>query len=428
MIGAAVAERLIAIDERIAALTVDFSQLEVRCAAQRTTVAELQALREQWCHAERAMDRKTLHASIAELHASLMAQSTEALVHAEVDEAAVATVIADWTGVPVGSLLEDELATLLELEARLGRVVVGQGEALAALGQSLRAAKAGLTSDHAPLGVFLLVGPSGVGKTETARTLAELMFGGERALITINLSEYQEAHTVSQLKGSPPGYVGYGQGGVLTEAVRQRPYSVILLDEVEKAHRDVLNLFYQVFDRGFMRDGEGRVIDFRNTVILMTSNLGSDAIMATADAVRNAGGDVTRSLLMEAIRPVLVQHFQPALLARFQAIAYQPLSAQALATIVRMKLAKMAQRIDLRFGVTMTCDDALVAELVGACQSPDSGARNIDSLLDQQILPVLSRELLLRSASHQLPSSIRLGHTEEEGVIVDFDERLEPVA
>ncbi len=181
----------------------------------------------------------------------------EALIHAEVDAAAIARVIADWTGVPVGSLLEDELATLLDLEARLARVVVGQDAALAALGKSLRAAKAGLKSEEAPLGVFLLVGPSGVGKTETARTLAESMFGGERALITINLSEYQEAHTVSQLKGSPPGYVGYGRGGVLTEAVRQRPYSVILLDEVEKAHRDVLDLFYQVFDRGVMRDGEG---------------------------------------------------------------------------------------------------------------------------------------------------------------------------
>lgn len=427
LVGAAVEERLAAIDERIASLTMEWTQLEERCAAQRITVEELQSLREQWRHAGHAMDRDMLEASIGELHASLVAHGVDALVHAEVDEAAVASVIADWTGVPVGSLLEDELATLLELEARLGRVVVGQDEALAALGQSLRAAKAGLTSDQAPLGVFLLVGPSGVGKTETARALAELMFGGERALITINLSEYQEAHTVSQLKGSPPGYVGYGQGGVLTEAVRQRPYSVILLDEVEKAHRDVLNLFYQVFDRGFMRDGEGRVIDFRNTVILMTSNLGSDAIMATTDAVREAGSDVTHGGLMAAIRPLLVEHFQPALLARFQTIVYQPLSAEALATIVRMKLAKVAQRIAQRFGLAMSCDDALVTELVGACQSPDSGARNIDSLLDQQILPVLSRELLLRSASQRLPLGIRLGYTDEEGVIVDFEDRAEIV-
>jgi type VI secretion system protein VasG len=328
-------------------------------------------------------------------------------------------------------LLEDELATLLELETRLARVVVGQEDALAALGKSLRAAKAGLKSDEAPLGVFLLVGPSGVGKTETARALADLMFGGERALVTLNLSEYQEAHTVSQLKGSPPGYIGYGQGGILTEAVRQRPYSVILLDEVEKAHRDVLNLFYQVFDRGFMRDGEGRVIDFRNTVILMTSNLGSEQIMAAAETVAEAGGGVTHAMLMEAIRPLLVEHFQPALLARFQTIVYRPLSADALASIVRMKLDKVAQRIARRFGVPLLCDDALVAELVRACQLPDSGARNIDSLLDQQILPVLSRELLVRvtgQLASKASTGIRLSYGEDEGITVEFDAAPEVTA
>jgi type VI secretion system protein VasG len=422
LMAADVAERLGAIDQQLDALSVEYARLDALCTAQRGAVDALEALRQQWCQSDDAMARDALKPAIQAQHASLMTQGAEVLVHAEVDEAAVASVIADWTGVPVGSLLEDELATLLELDARLGRVVVGQDEALAALGQSLRAAKAGLTSDQAPLGVFLLVGPSGVGKTETARALAELMFGGERALITLNLSEYQEAHTVSQLKGSPPGYVGYGQGGVLTEAVRQRPYSVILLDEVEKAHRDVLNLFYQVFDRGFMRDGEGRVIDFRNTVILMTSNLGSEVIFATTDAMREAGGEATNSMLMEAIRPLLVEHFQPALLARFQTIVYRPLSTKALATIVHMKLTKVAGRITQRFGVTMTCDEALVAELVRACQLPDSGARNIDSLLNRQILPMLSRELLTRSALHQLPSGIRLSYVDDEGVTVDFGE------
>jgi type VI secretion system protein VasG len=372
-----------------------------------------------------------LQQSIHAAHGVLAQHGTDALIHGEVDEAAIARVIADWTGVPVGSLLEDELATLLELETRLARVVVGQEDALAALGKSLRAAKAGLKSDEAPLGVFLLVGPSGVGKTETARALADLMFGGERALVTLNLSEYQEAHTVSQLKGSPPGYIGYGQGGILTEAVRQRPYSVILLDEVEKAHRDVLNLFYQVFDRGFMRDGEGRVIDFRNTVILMTSNLGSEQIMAAAETVAEAGGGVTHAMLMEAIRPLLVEHFQPALLARFQTIVYRPLSADALASIVRMKLDKVAQRIARRFGVPLLCDDALVAELVRACQLPDSGARNIDSLLDQQILPVLSRELLVRvtgQLASKASTGIRLSYGEDEGITVEFDAAPEVTA
>jgi type VI secretion system protein VasG len=220
------------------------------------------------------------------------------------------------------------------------------------------------------------------------------------------------------LKGAPPGYVGYGQGGVLTESVRQRPYSVILLDEVEKAHRDVLNVFYQVFDRGFMRDGEGRIIDFRNTVILMTSNLGSEQIM---DALSEAGGEVTNAVLMEAIRPTLVEHFQPALLARFQTVVYRPLSTDAMRAIVRMKLDKVAHRIERKFGVSLFCDDALVDELVRACQLPDSGARNIDSLLDQQILPVLSRELLALTAQSIKLRAIRLSYSEDGGITVDFE-------
>ncbi len=423
-----VGERLVAIDIRLANLKVERDALESTFAEQKDAVAMLQRLRGQWHAAADESERRDLQQSIRVVHDVLAGNGADALIQAEVDEAAVARVIADWTGVPVGSLLEDELETLLELETRIGRAVVGQDDALVALGKSLRAAKAALKSDEAPLGVFLLVGPSGVGKTETARALADLMFGGERGLITINLSEYKEAHTVSQLKGSPPGYVGYGVGGVLTEAVRQRPYSVVLLDEVEKAHRDVLNLFYQVFDRGLMRDGEGRVIDFRNTVILMTSNLGSEQIMAVTEAVAEAGGDVTTSMLLETIRPLLVEHFQPALLARFQTVVYRPLSGAALASIVRMKLDKVAQRIERRFGVPLVCDDSVVRELVRACQLPDSGARNIDSLLDQQILPVLSRELLVRVAAQQLPRGITLSFAGESGIAVEFDSTIEAEA
>jgi type VI secretion system protein VasG len=433
--SADVSERVNAIDKRLDELRAELHELEFAFAAQKEAAARVVELREQWRATVDEAARGTLQQSIREAHAALTQHGAELLVHAEVDEAAIASVIADWTGVPVGSLLEDELATLVELETRLARVVVGQDDALAALGKSLRTAKAGLKSEEAPLGVFLLVGPSGVGKTETARALADLMFGGERALITINLSEYQEAHTVSQLKGSPPGYVGYGQGGVLTEAVRQRPYSVILLDEVEKAHRDVLNLFYQVFDRGFMRDGEGRIIDFRNTVILMTSNLASEQIVTAIDTANEATSQaapdtapdrapLSDALLMERVRPVLVEHFQPALLARFQSVIYRPLSTAALGTIVRMKLDKVAHRIAKRFEVALICDDTLIDEIVLACQTPDSGARNIDSLLDQQILPVLSRELLVRSAKGKLPATIRLSVSETEGVIVDFEEAL----
>ena len=420
--GADVGKRLMAIDARLAALAVELEEFERAFAEQKGAAETLIALRAQWQAAADESARRDLAPSIQAAHEMLTRHGQAALIHAEVDETAIAQVIADWTGVPVDSLLSSELATLLALERRLGHIVVGQDEALSALSKSLRAAKAGLKSEEAPLGVFLLVGPSGVGKTETARALADLMFGGERSLVTINLSEYQEAHTVSQLKGSPPGYVGYGEGGVLTEAVRQRPYSVVLLDEVEKAHRDVLTLFYQVFDRGFMRDGEGRTIDFRNTVILMTSNLGSEQILAAADAAVAAGAELATGTLMEAIRPMLVDHFQPALLARFQTIVYRPLSAEAMALIVRMKLGKVAERIARRFGVPLRCGDTLVAELVRACLLPDSGARNIDSLLDQQILPVLSRELLVRMAGQQAPASIHLSFSEDDGIGLNFEE------
>jgi type VI secretion system protein VasG len=297
---------------------------------------------------------------------------------------------------------------------------MGQDRALTALAQRLRAAKTGLTEEDSPLGVFLLVGSSGIGKTETALALADTLFGGEKSLITLNLSEYQEAHTVSQLKGAPPGYVGYGQGGVLTEAVRQRPYSVVLLDEVEKAHRDVLNLFYQVFDRGFMRDGEGREIDFRNTVIVMTSNLGSDLLqdflLANPEAL---DGEVH-----EQLRPVLREHFQPALLARFQTLIYRPLQAAALKRIVAIKLGKVAERLRKHYGLDCRIDERLHDALVEACLLPDSGARNIDSLLNQQILPVLSQQLLQRQAARLATRGVVLGFCEEEGITLEFVESL----
>ncbi|WP_268797272.1 type VI secretion system ATPase TssH [Pseudomonas huanghezhanensis] len=344
------------------------------------------------------------------------AQGSQPLLSLDVDARSVAEVIADWTGVPLGSLLKDEHANLLALEQQLGGRVVGQDHALSALAQRLRAAKTGLTEEKAPLGVFLLVGTSGVGKTETALALADSLFGGEKSLITLNLSEYQEAHTVSQLKGSPPGYVGYGQGGVLTEAVRQRPYSVVLLDEVEKAHRDVLNLFYQVFDRGCMRDGEGREIDFCNTVILMTSNLGSDQLQAFLQQQP----DAPESALHELLRPILREHFQPALLARFQTLIYRPLQADALKAIVAHKLAHVGKRLQRHYGLDCQADERLHEALVAACLLPDTGARNIDSLLNQQILPVLSQQLLQRQAAHLKTCGVLLGFSDEDGITLQF--------
>jgi type VI secretion system protein VasG len=348
-------------------------------------------------------------------------QGAQPLLSLDVNPRSVAEVIADWTGVPLGSLLKDEQASLLALEQQLSERVVGQDHALGALAQRLRAAKTGLTEEQAPLGVFLLVGTSGVGKTETALALADCLFGGGQSLITLNLSEYQEAHTVSQLKGSPPGYVGYGQGGVLTEAVRRRPYSVVLLDEVEKAHRDVLNLFYQVFDRGFMRDGEGREIDFRNTVILMTSNLGSDELRTCL----HHHPDATDSTLQELLRPLLREHFQPALLARFQTLIYRPLQVDALQRIVAQKLARVATRLQRHYGLTCQIDSALNQALVAACLLPDTGARNIDSLLNQQILPVLSQQLLQRQASRQRTRGVTLGYSDDEGITLQFIDTLE---
>jgi type VI secretion system protein VasG len=370
-------------------------------------------------HEQRDTDPATRDGAsfVAARQALASAQGKTPLIFADVDAQAIARVVAEWTGVPVGNLLEDELQGLLTLEDQLAKRVVAQDDALAALAESLRTAKAGLKNEHAPLGVFLLAGPSGVGKTETALALADLLFGGEAALTTINMSEYQESHTVSQLKGSPPGYVGYGRGGILTEAVRQRPYSVVLLDEVEKAHRDVLDIFYQVFDRGMMRDGEGREIDFRNCVILMTSNLGS----AQIDEVTADSTEIAQAALLEAIHPQLVAHFQPALLARFQTLVYRPLDVAALATIVRLKLEKVAARLRRQHDVELVCDDSLIGAMAELCLARESGARNVDAFLNQRILPTVARELLTRMASGAAPARIALSSSPDGNLTIDFD-------
>ena len=401
-------ERLTVIEQEENDLIVALDELE-------TQYGQELKLTEQLLESRQDISRQSeTHALQQELHGM---QHSNPLLSLDVDVRTVANVIADWTGVPLSSLMKDEQTELLTLEDEIGKRVVGQDVALAAIAQRLRAAKTGLTSENGPQGVFLLVGPSGVGKTETALALADVMYGGEKSLITINLSEYQEPHTVSQLKGSPPGYVGYGQGGILTEAVRKRPYSVVLLDEVEKAHRDVMNLFYQVFDRGFMRDGEGREIDFRNTVILMTSNLGSDHLMQLLDEQPES----TEGDLHELLRPILRDHFQPALLARFQTVIYRPLAEAAMRIIVEMKLLQVSKRLHRHYGLTTQIDESLYDALTAACLLPDTGARNIDSLLNQQILPVLSQQLLTRMADRQKPRSLHLSWSEEEGIGLEFD-------
>lgn len=401
-------ERLTAIEQEENDLIVALDELQTQYGQELKLTGQLLESRQD---ISRRSETHTLQQELKGM------QHSNPLLSVDVDVRTVATVIADWTGVPLSSLMKDEQTELLTLENEIGQRVVGQNVPLAAIAQRLRAAKTGLTSENGPQGVFLLVGPSGVGKTETALALADVLYGGEKSLITINLSEYQESHTVSQLKGSPPGYVGYGQGGILTEAVRKRPYSVVLLDEVEKAHRDVMNLFYQVFDRGFMRDGEGREIDFRNTVILMTSNLGSDHIMQLLDEQP----DATEADLHELLRPILRDHFQPALLARFQTVIYRPLAEATMRTIVEMKLSQVSKRLHRHYGLTTQIDESLYDALTAACLLPDTGARNVDSLLNQQILPVLSQQLLTHIAAKQKPQSLCLSWSEEEGIGLEFD-------
>ncbi|MGH7934837.1 MAG: AAA family ATPase, partial [Candidatus Binataceae bacterium] len=340
-----------------------------------------------------------LRADLARINRQLLEiQGGTPLMQACVTAQTVAEVISGWTGIPVGKMQADEIKTLLALKDRLAERVVGQPHALEAISQRIRTARANLTDPQRPIGVFMLVGPSGVGKTETALALADTLYGGERNLITINMSEYQEAHTVSSLKGSPPGYVGYGEGGVLTEAVRRRPYSVVLLDEVEKAHPDVMELFYQVFDKGMLEDGEGREIDFKNTVILLTSNAGTDIVMklcADPETRPNPDG------LVEALRPELIKIFKPALLGRMVVVPYYPLTDEVMRGIIRLQLGRIERRLAQNHGAAFTYDDNVVSEIANRCKEVESGARNVDHILTRTLLPEMSGEFLARMAAGQ---------------------------
>ena len=338
------------------------------------------------------MDEEAVRIAISACQEQLDAiRNDNPLVHFEVGPDEVSHVISDWTGIPMGKMLQDEAETTLKLKESLTQSIKGQEYAIDALSEGIQTAKAGLGNPDAPTGVFLLVGPSGVGKTETARAIADQMFGGERFMTTINMSEFQEKHTVSRLIGSPPGYVGYGEGGMLTEAVRQRPYSVVLLDEVEKADPEVLNLFYQVFDKGTLNDGEGRTIDFKNTLIIMTSNLATHEI----ESLVHQSKDIDANIIAEAIRPTLNQHFKPALLARMSVLPFVPLSDEAMTEIIHHKLNKVSQRLQSHHKLSLSYEESLVEFVLGNCRLAETGARNIDAVINRQLLPQLSTQLLV---------------------------------
>jgi len=349
--------------------------------------------------------------SLAKLEAELEAlQGDEPLMRVCVDTQTVSEVISGWTGIPVGKMVKDEIGSVLDLSQQLGRRVIGQNNALDAIAQRIITSRASLDDPGKPVGVFLLVGPSGVGKTETALALSDLLYGGERNLITINMSEFQEAHTVSTLKGSPPGYVGYGEGGVLTEAVRRRPYSVVLLDEVEKAHPDVLELFYQVFDKGNMEDGEGREIDFKNNVILLTTNACTDTLMKLCADTETMPGSQG---LVQALKPELNKIFKPAFLGRMLIIPYFPVRDEALKRIVVLKLDKIKRRLQENHAVALYYDDKLVSEVAKRCTEVESGARNVDNILSNTLLPEISRELLGRMAEGLSLEAVTVGIGED---------------
>jgi type VI secretion system protein VasG len=322
-------------------------------------------------------------------------QGDEPLVAVAVTGQTISEVISGWTGIPVGRMMADEIQTVLNMENLLKERIIGQDHALASVAQMIQTAHAGIEDPSKPTAVFMFVGTSGVGKTETALALSELLYGGEDNVITINMSEYQEAHTVSSLKGSPPGYVGYGEGGVLTEAVRRRPYSVVLLDEVEKAHPDVLEMFYQVFDKGRMEDGEGREIDFRNTLIILTSNCGTDTIMkACADEETKPGPDA----LVELVRPELVKVFKPAFLGRLKVVPYYPITDQIMKLITKLKLNRIKKRMMANSKMDFEFEGEIVEAIAKRCTEVDSGARNVDHILTNTLLPEMSKEILTRMA------------------------------
>ncbi len=413
-------------EKRTAALAAERADVEIRLAGlnerwegEKALVSKIRELREQLENPAEGADTVAALAELTQATTELHAlQGEEPLVHPVVDGNAVAEVVATWTGIPLGRMAGDEMKAVMALQEKLEERVVGQSHALAAIAQAIRTNRAGLADPRKPIGVFLMAGTSGVGKTETALAVADLLYGGEQNLTTINMSEFKEEHKVATLMGAPPGYVGYGEGGVLTEAVRRRPYSVILLDEMEKAHPGVQDVFYQVFDKGNMKDGEGRDIDFKNTVIIMTSNAGTDTI---AKLCADPETSPEPEALTEALRPDLLKSFKPAFLGRCNVVIYYPLADHVLKSIIGLKLKSIGKRVREAYDVGFTVDPAVTDAIVERCREVESGARNIENILNRTLLPELSSEILGRMAGGGTITAVRVGLNEQGGFTYSLD-------
>ncbi|MDV2442018.1 type VI secretion system ATPase TssH [Acinetobacter gerneri] len=405
--------RLKDLAEKLDELNTEILATEQQWQKELETIHQIKALEQQDLteNTENSMQVSTLRDQLKQLQGSIP------LVFERVSAQMINEIISDWTGIPVGKMQNDQIKQILNLKNKLAERIMGQDTALEHIVQGIKTSRAKLEDPNKPQGVFFLVGPSGVGKTETALALSQELYGGESHLITVNMSEYQEAHTVSSLKGAPPGYVGYGQGGVLTEAVRRNPYSVVLLDEIEKAHSDVQELFYQVFDKGMLEDGEGRVIDFKNTIILLTSNAGSSSIMqACLNQPLEEWPD--HNAILDVIKPHLYKQFKPAFLGRMQVVPYFPLHDDLLAQIIEYKLAKIIQRIKTQYAIDIHYQSDLIELILSRCTEVDSGARNIDHILNSSVLPALATKILVALSEQQLPKIIQIDIQDDEMIFV----------
>lgn len=415
-----------ALGERLEALRLErencaekLQQQEQQWQRERDLIMEIRDIRQQLEEDHQAPEGaerldaaavKQLREKLQTLNVELRnVQGQQPLMQASVDEQAVAAVVANWTGIPVGKMVSDEIETVRNLANHLRQRVIGQDHALEAIAQAIRTSRAGLTDPRKPVGVFLMVGTSGVGKTETALALADMLYGGEQNITVINMSEFKEEHKVSMLLGSPPGYVGYGEGGVLTEAARRKPHSIILLDEMEKAHPGVQDIFYNLFDKGTIKDGEGRDIDFKNAVIIMTSNAGEDAIRAICSQLEEKPEP---DVLLDNIRPHLLQHFKPAFLGRTNLVAYYPLDDENLMKICAINMSRIEKRVKAHYDAAFSYDEDVMLHIVARCQEADTGARNIENILNRTLLPALASECLDRMARETAINHIHIGATE----------------